>query len=336
MEYKFIDVSMEQSVTQIEKNTQENIKTIKLLSDEVKRLKSASVLKEETNNNVPDIITESDEEEELDEDYSLLEEIKYYYSKIINEKDKLSNLTDNKILKELLPSTKNSNYQNIIYGINTLILKEINEILGFINLDGLELTKEELQEFKDEILFKQKLIQHINSNNIDKQDEESVVEVLNNIVFLETSSGNIYAKEDLNPNIIPSEYYAGFYELIKSIEEGTFKNVKKLTSNNNRTAGISEVKSFKRRVIFDRIDYNIYVILGIFTKKSDKDKGYIDALKRRISIYRNNKESIVERIKDANYISEQKEILDEIYEITKPKNEDKHQDEEKTFQKGLK
>ena len=115
--------------------------------------------------------------------------------------------------------------------------------------------------------------------------------------------------------------------MLKSIEEGTFKNVKKLTSNNNGTAGISEVKGFKRRVIFDRVGPNTYVVIGIYTKKSNKDKSYLDPLKNRIAIYRKRREYIVEQAKNDEYIKEQQEILNGIYEIIKPKQEKEIQKE---------
>lgn len=330
MTYKFIDITNGLSVLEMETATQENTKTIKLLSEEVKRLKSVSLQSELEKSRILDITIEEDITEEIDDDSSLLDEITYYYSKII-EATSISPL-DSVNLKELLPSLKNSNYQNIIYGICALLLKEINEILEFIQTENAGLTKEELQEFKEEALTKQKLMHEINVSNIEKQEEiiSEKEEPLNNIVFLETTSGNIYAEQDLSPNTIPSEYYAGFYELFKSIEEGTFKNVKKLTANNNGTAGISEVKGFKRRVVFDRVGPNTYVIIAVFVKKSDMDKGYIDPLKKRIAVYRKNRETIVEKTKDSEYMLKQKEILNRMYETLKPK------EDAKSIQKELK
>lgn len=317
MEYKFIDITKDLSVIEMEEQIKTNIKTIKLLNEEVRRLKQVSKQEETIIENDIKDAEEVDElfDTEIENEDSLIEEINYYYSRILSE--------DDSVLKELLPSLRNSNYQNIVYGICTLLLKEITEIKVFIETEKDSLTKQELEDFKEEIIYKQRLITEINKANVEIIDkgESEENKISNNIVFLETSSGNIYAKEDLNPNVIPSEYYAGFYELLKSIEEGTFKNVKKLTSNNNGTAGISEVKGFKRRVIFDRVGPNTYVVIGIYTKKSNKDKSYLDPLKNRIAIYRKRREYIVEQAKNDEYIKEQQEILNGIYEIIKPKQE---------------
>lgn len=317
MEYKFINVTKDLSTVEMKEQTKINIKTIKLLNEEVARLKQVREQEEITAEKNIEVTKETDEtfDIEIESDNSLIEEINYYYSRILSE--------DDSVLKELLPSLKNSNYQNIVYGICALLLKEITEIKVFIETEKDSLTKQELEDFKEEIINKQRLITEINKANVEIIDkgESEENKISNNIVFLETSSGNIYAKEDLNPNVIPSEYYAGFYELLKSIEEGTFKNVKKLTSNNNGTAGISEVKGFKRRVIFDRVGPNTYVVIGIYTKKSNKDKSYLDPLKNRIAIYRKRREYIVEQAKNDEYIKEQQEILNGIYEIIKSKQE---------------
>ena len=232
MEYKFIDITKDLSVIEMEEQIKTNIKTIKLLNEEVRRLKQVSKQEETIIENDIKDTEEVDElfDTEIENEDSLLEEINYYYSRILSE--------DDSVLKELLPSLKNSNYQNIVYGICALLLKEITEVKVFIETEKGSLTKQELEDFKEEIINKQRLITEINKANVEIIDkgESEENKISNNIVFLETSSGNIYAKEDLNPNVIPSEYYAGFYELLKSIEEGTFKNVKKLTSNNNGTA----------------------------------------------------------------------------------------------------
>ena len=89
-----------------------------------------------------------------------------------------------------------------------------------------------------------------------------------------------------------------------------------MTSGNNKTAGISKVKGFKKRIIFDRVGYDTYIIIGAFVKKSDKDKSYMEPLKRRIAIYRANREKIVEKIKnEEGYLERQAGILDELYKF---------------------
>jgi len=326
MEYSFKKINDKNiEITEMKDNTFSNIDTINELVYELEKLSL-------DNDEVADIEERHDKKENSKEvvfskdsneiDNPLLEEINYYYLRI-KDFDLVNNEESIKLLKKELPSKKNGNYKNIILGINTFLIKEINEIRNFLESEKVNLSKEELEDFKKDINDTQNKINAILqisfNHQPDKENNLEINEPLNNIVFLETESGNIYALEDLDNNSVPNEYYEGFYELIHSIEDGTFKNVKYLTSANNKTAGISEVKGFKKRVIFDRVGYNTYAIIGVFTKKSDKDKSYLEPLKNRIAIYRKNRDYIVKKInQEEGYLDSQRKILEEIYKLLKP------------------
>lgn len=300
------------SVVEIKNRLISNINTINNMKCELRKLKVEEQKKyvlSDTNDD--DIVICEDEIEFLDDEVDeFLDEINYYYERIKN-----VDLNDDEgvmVLKRELPSKNNFRYDEIVLGICLALMKEVAELKNFIEKEKDNLSIEDLNEFKNEIISIQNKINEIKTiGNKSEIDDVDLSNKLNNIVFLETSSNNIYALEDIKR--IDGEYYGGFIELIKSIEDGTFKNVKFLTSGNNKTAGISEVKGFKRRVIFDRVGFNTYVIIGVFTKKSDKDKGYLDPLKNRIAIYRKNRDRILELAKNDEYLSSQKNILDEVY-----------------------
>ena len=323
MEYNFKKINDKSiEIEEIKENTFNNIDTINKLICELEKLNLDDI-----NNNIEENLSKKEQttktnlEANLEIiDDPLIEEINYYYLRIrdFNLKNDEETLIS---LKKELPSKRNGNYYNIILGINTFLMKDINEIKNFIEIEKNNLSKDEYKEFKKDIVETQNkidIIFKISNNNELEQNNQETIETTNNIVFLETESGNIYALEDLDNNSVPTEYYEGFYELIHSIEDGTFKNVKYLTSGNNKTAGISEVKGFKKRIIFDRVGYNTYVIIGAFIKKSDKDKGYLDPLKNRIAIYRKNKDNIIKLIEQKeDYLEYQKRILEEIYILLK-------------------
>lgn len=332
MKYQFITLTTDLELCEMESACIENTKTINMLSKEVTSLKKIVNQKENANNSVESSNISTETLEEFDEEENLISEIEFYYLNI----KELENLDENELsqkLKSVLPSVKNTNYQMIIYGINSLIIKEINEMRFFVETEKDNLTKEELKQFKDEIIKMQKLIYLINdAKNIKDETVENDTQEqhLNNLVFMETSSGNIYAVEDLDEKKIPKEYHEGFYELFKSIQDGTFKNVRFLNSTNREVAGIAEVKAFKKRIIFDRINHDTYAIIAVLPKKSDKDKGYMDKLKNRIAIYRVREKSIKEKVKDENYIKEHQEILETIFQMLKSN------ETEKQKEKGLK
>ena len=317
MEYSLKEINENQTLDIIEENMLENIDTINELAKKIKEIEESNTKEQDKSilikeNKIEEDITEND----YDDENSLIEEINYYYLQVkdidVNEENYL------KKIRQELPSKKNGNYYDVILGINVFLIKEINEIKSFLETEKDIISKEELKDFKKDIIDIQTKINSIIklSNSNDLETENSKEEIHNNIVFLETESGNIYAQNDLFSNYVPIEYYEGFLELIKSIEDGTFKNVKYLTSGNNKTARISEVKGFKKRVIFDRVGYNTYVILGIFIKKSDKDKSYIEPLKNRIAVYRRNRDYIVRKIQnEEGYLDEQRKVLDDIYQL---------------------
>ena len=259
-----------------------------------------------------------DDEEEED---TLLNSVNYYYARIKDvEVD-----DDLEVFKRELPSNRSSNYYDIIMGIKVLLLKDINDIKTFIQSEKEIITEEEVEEFNKEVEDIKKKISIIDyvvlSNRIETEINNDDNDVkLNKIVFLETTSGNVYALDDLDNNSVPKEFYEGFYELIYSIQDGTFKNVEFMTSGNNKTAGISIVKGFKKRVIFDRVGYDTYIIIGAFVKKSDKDKSYMEPLKRRTAWYRPNRDKIVDRIKnEEGYLEKQGEILYNLYKLLEEK-----------------
>ena len=96
--------------------------------------------------------------------------------------------------------------------------------------------------------------------------------------------------------------------LFKSIKNGTFKGAKRLNSNNNKTSSLSEVRGFKTRVLFDKLDENTYIIIMCAVKKCDYDNGYKKSLETRGLTYRAMKPKILSKKDDQEYKNENKNI----------------------------
>ena len=69
------------------------------------------------------------------------------------------------------------------------------------------------------------------------------------------------------------------------------------------------------RIIFKRVDRNIFVIIDAFTKKCDSDSIYLVNLENKISEFYQQKEQILELIKSEQYLKEQKKEMEYVLEF---------------------
>lgn len=247
---------------------------------------------------------EDDEyEEEQDEDSDYL----YYYEPIKDVSEDISITELEKIIKENLPSKNNPNYFKIISRMMAEILKEIMEYEE-IKSDSIG-EKEIIEETQKLIDLNKRKINFIRSTKEKETNEEEVKE--NNLYFLKTTSGNIYCLNDLDK--IKNEYYESFEELFKSIKDGTFKRAKRLNSNNLKTSSLSEVRGFKTRVLFDKLDENNYIIIMCVVKKCNYDNGYKKFLETRGLTYRAMKPKILSQKNSEESKTENKDIEKKLF-----------------------
>lgn len=306
MEKIFLTAENEEN---LEKIIRYNIGKANTLRNELKKMDS--VVK--SSNNQEEIkLSEKSIEVAVEEKEEETEEYEYYYLNIIDELTQ-SEVTDNEELKEILisnlPSTENKNYINIV---NRIKLEFIKEAYEYEKLNEEETDIEYKEMIDKEITFYKeiiKMIDYILTDELDTSIENSS-KIDNHLIFLRTHNGSIYAENDLLS--IKEEYYESFKELLESIKNGTFKNVKRFNKNNRILGGISEVKGFKTRVVFDRIGKNKYAIINIFIKKTDNDKGYQELLKTRVDYYKKNKDAIKELLLDDEYIEENEIIANNL------------------------
>lgn len=244
---------------------------------------------------------EDDEEyeEEQDEDSDYL----YYYEPIKEVREDISIEELEQIIKENLPSKNNPNYFKIISRMMAEIFKEIME---YEEIKSDSIGEEEIIEETQKLIdLNKRKLNYIRNAKIDSKSDEEIKE--NNLYFFKTTSGNIYCLNDLDK--IKKEYYESFSELFKSIKDGTFKRAKRLNSNNSKTSSLSEVRGFKTRVLFDRLDKNNYIIIMCAVKKCNFDNGYKKFLENRALMYRAMKPKILIQ-KDSKESREENKDID--------------------------
>lgn len=306
MEFKKIDIdkaSEEELVSVLKENTRINVKVKEQIQKMSKATESSIIEIKE----MPEVVlacTDSEVEEEDD----FLEELDYYISEFKNLDWK--NIESG--LDDVLPTRSNYNYESIVLRLIMEVAKDIKDINEIITEEADTLSKDELKEYKEEIIslnkainvLRDKLKEEVNTN-------ESVVKE-NKLVFLPTSLGNIRVFDEIKD--IPQEYYSGFLGLFNSIKDGSFKNIRRFESNNKLT-GLIEVKDFKIRVAFQRLSKDTYLIVSMFMKKSQRDKGYRKALETRYAECKTMLDDIRKNIEDEDFMQLQKGYEEELFRL---------------------
>lgn len=314
-----IFINMDENTTSedLEKIIKYNIGKASIMRDHIKELERVELAKKNyTPKNTPlNETTELEEVEPIEEEY-----LYYYY----NMKNELTTATDHRQVVEAisntLPSCENKNYSNIVNRIKLELLREINELDIMLSEEEIKndtYFTSEINNEKEKIHEVIEAINYLQTTEKEVQVEKAIT-TNNNLIFLTTPTGSIYAENDLYS--IPEEYYESFRELLISIKNGTLKNVKMLNSSNQSVCGISEVKDFKTRIVFDRISSDTYVIISAFTKKCDINSIYIESLANRTSSYRNSKQYLKEMCNDEAFIKENNAIYDRLIKNLEDKN----------------
>ena len=242
------------------------------------------------------------------DDSDFEEEIEYYLSQL----RELTPANIEEKIVEVLPVRKHKDFKKIILRLKLESIKNIKEleemIIECLNTKELE----EIEMYKEEILYEKRIIELLDKalsfspehETIETEQEE------NRLIFVPTTGGNIRVLDEIDH--IPEEYYEGFQELFTSIKEGTFKNIRRFT-NHSTIAGICEVKGFKIRVIFSRLDKNSYAIISAFMKKQQNDKAYNEALKSKIGDYRPMVETLKQNLQNEEFMELQRQYEEELF-----------------------
>ena len=301
----FINTDELCDIEQLKYALKENVNIASRLRTKIEAIRKIEIKEEKEEQTVSSKPIYIDEIEEIDDDT----EYEYYYEPIRNISCDTNIKEIYEIIKESLPSKNNSNYFKLINRIKAEIYKEMLEFSKMV--EG-ETDKEFLDELKKYIELENCKLGCIKKIEKEKY-AESIVETENRIVFLETNAENVYAIEDIES--ISREYYDSFNELIESIKNGSFKSVKKFNSSNNKLNMIAEVRGFKTRILFDRVDKNTYVIIQMFVKKCDNDKGYKQSVQNRVMWYKKKRSEIIEQLANEDYLKKNSIFEDQMMEL---------------------
>lgn len=310
MEFIILDLDDEISSEEIFEVISKNHNTSMLMDKEVKKLKelsSKSTKRVENDNKRPEKEMIYDE---VDEVNSELNDKVDYYNYLISSIDDCEDLQDQ--IESSLPNPNTGDYKTIVLRLKLKLLKRIKETADFISECREEFDDEDLEEYKEEIRLCSKKLEILKSES-NEEVNENKTSTKNNFFFPVSSMGNIRVIDEIEKISKSSpEFCSEFLELFQSIQDGSFKRVKRFL-NNNKLVGISEVRGFKPRVVFDRIGKNDYAIITAFLKKCDNDRGYKDSLELKIQKYMSQRDNIVKRLNNSEYRALNEQYTNELF-----------------------
>lgn len=310
MEFIILDLDDEISSKEIFEVISENHKTSMLIDKEVKKLKelsSKSTKRVEDDNKTPEKEMIYDEADEVN---SELDDKVDYYNYLISSIDDCEDLQDQ--IESSLPNPNTGDYKTIVLRLKLKLLKSIKETADFISECREEFDDEDLEEYKEEIRLCSKKLEILKSES-NEEVNENKTSTKNNFFFPVSSMGNIRVIDEIEKISKSSpEFCSEFLELFQSIQDGSFKRAKRFL-NNNKLVGISEVRGFKPRVVFDRIGKNDYAIITAFLKKCDNDRGYKDSLELKIQKYMSQRDNIVKKLNNPEYRALNEQYTNELF-----------------------
>lgn len=284
--------------------TRQEIAKLKAIAEEDAKSKPVIPEKKQTEELLP-------EEPEIVIDEEFEDEVNYYLSAL--NKITMDNIEE---ISSILPSKKNYRYKEIIYRLKLANIKSLKEIKDCIGEEGI--SKEILEEFQEDIELEKTKLKFLTEVTIEKDSLEASTEqneINNRLIFTLTSGGNVRALEEIDH--IEPEFYERFDALFRSIQDGTFKRIKRFASN-SEFAGLSEVRGNQVRVVFDRIDTNSYAIITAFVKKTNLDTYYKVALRKRVNEYYKQCSQMKENLTNEEFLAENELYEQELFNKISP------------------
>lgn len=217
---------------------------------------------------------------------------------------------DEEELFDMLPSKKLYRYKDILYRLIAESYKEI-KILNEFASDS-TIKSADLEDIKSLILNEKRKIDLVKEFLNKKEEKVELNDEKNSLILVPTTGGNIRILSELES--MPIEYMPLFKELIDSIVDGTFKNVKGFNNNNNLN-GVSEVKGPGVRIVFKRLSKNKYALITAFIKRSNNDMGYQDSLRSKVADFRLIHDDLKANLDNQEFIDENNKYVLELYRL---------------------
>lgn len=223
--------------------------------------------------------------------------------------------TANADLNSILPDKDTEQYAEIINSILIQLYKEKVEIINLLHEQNIE-EKDVMDMFLLEIDFLDNLMEQI----IDIRDfdavEEDMIENIstnqkNQLWILKNSVGKPYLLSSLKGK---EEYYGIVKALLESMMDGTFKNFKYVSPNYNYLMKLMEVKDRNGvRILFSRLNQNMYVIIDAYVKRSTYSIKNQAILHRASKLYQQVRGKLMDDLNCIETVEKEKQYTKELF-----------------------
>ena len=280
-------------------------RTAEIKREEIKKLSSAIKSIETNKTETSEEVLDIDFNDEVEED-NFEEEVEYYISEFFSLKK-----YDKDSIIDVLPSPNNYDYERIVLRIIAELTHDIKDLKEIVITDSSNMSIDDLNEYKDEIISSYNKVSILKEILFTEEKTEEQEDKKNKLIFVPIKgSEKIRVFEELKD--VPDEECEGFIELLESIKNGTFKNIRRFV-NNESLNGALEVKGYQVRILFQRLSKDCYAIISMFIKKQQNDSGYRKSLKLKYIEYKDMEKSLKESIKDPDFMKKQQEYEEELF-----------------------
>ena len=273
-------VTKDEASSIIKEVYENNLKILKDLDKENRRLESISKLKKKKKELLDYKLDKK--EEKVKEDTKQIK-VGKEYEDITFYIDFIELNIDNDSYLSVLPCTKNNNDIKLLDRIISYFIKEKNSYKQYLSFDG-DLEALELYESYDIVC--KKLLDYKENLFIEEEKEEKVL----NEVSYYMNGDEPYLYTDIEDY---SETYESIEILLNSLKKGEFKNIKTF-NHNDKTKGLLELRDLthRTRLLFDIVGRKKYCVIGAIVNKTDTNTLYKERLVTRYSKYKSEKDNI--------------------------------------------
>ncbi len=226
--------------------------------------------------------------------------------------------TPNADLNSILPDKDTEQYAEIINSILIQLYKEKVEIINLLHEQNIE-EKDVMDMFLLEIDFLDNLMEQIiDIRDLDVVEEDMIENISTNqknqLWILKNSVGKPYFLSSLKGK---EEYYGIIKALLESMMNGTFKNLRAVSTNDDKKMKLLEVRELSSgtRVLFSRLNQNTYIIIDAYVKRCTDNTKNQAILHRNSKLYQQVRNKLMDNLNCIETVEKEKQYTKELFSM---------------------